>query len=108
MVLMGLNTPIRIGNVMVLPGDLVIARGEGVLFVPAHLAEQVVSTAEFVIRKDKFGFEMVKTKRYSTGQIDSQWTDEIKTEFLKWLDLHPELGKMTKAELDKLMSKRTW
>jgi regulator of RNase E activity RraA len=108
MVLMGLNTPIRIGNVMVLPGDLVIGRGEGVLFVPAHLAEQVISTAEFVIRKDKFGFEMVKTKRYSTGQIDSQWTDEIKADFLKWLDQHPELGKMTKAELDKLMSKRTW
>ena len=108
MVLMGLNTPIRIGNVMVLPGDLVIARREGILFVPAHLADQVVTTAEFVIRKDKFGFEMVKTNKYSTGQIDSQWTDEIKTEFLKWLDQHPELGKMTKAELDKVMSKRTW
>ncbi len=108
MVLMGLNTPIRIGNVMVLPGDLVIARQEGVLFVPAHLAEQVVTTAEFVIRKDKFGFEMVKSNRYSTGQIDSQWTDEIKTEFLKWLGQHPDLGKMTRAELDKVMSKRTW
>ena len=108
MVLMGLNTPVRIGNVMVLPGDLVIARQEGVLFVPAHLAEQVVTTAEFVIRKDKFGFEMVKSNRYSTGQIDSQWTDEIKTEFLKWLGQHTELGKMTRAELDKVMSKRTW
>jgi regulator of RNase E activity RraA len=108
MVLMGLNTPIRIGNVMVLPGDLVLAVREGILFIPAHLAEQVVSTAEFVIRKDKFGFEMVKSARYSTGQIDSQWTDEIKTEFLKWLALHPELGKMTRPELDKIMSKRTW
>ncbi|MEO6723559.1 MAG: RraA family protein [Ferruginibacter sp.] len=108
MVLMGLNTPIRIGNVMVLPGDLVIARREGILFVPAHLAEQVVTTAEFVIRKDKFGFEMVKTNKYSTGQIDSQWTDEIKTEFIKWLEQRPELGKMTRAELDKVMSKRTW
>jgi regulator of RNase E activity RraA len=49
MVLMGLNTPIRIGNAVVLPGALVIARSEGVLFVPAHMAEQVVSTAEFVI-----------------------------------------------------------
>src|ERR671920_933443 len=48
MVLMGLNAPIRIGNVMVLPGDLVIAQREGVLFVPAHMAEQVISTAEFV------------------------------------------------------------
>ena len=108
MVLMGLNTPIRIGNVMVLPGDLVIATREGVLFVPAHMAEQVVSTSEFVIRKDQFGFEMVRNGKYRTGEIDSQWNDEIKTEFLRWLEKHPELGKMTRAELDKMMSKRTW
>jgi regulator of RNase E activity RraA len=108
MVLMGLNTPIRIGNAVVLPGDLVIATIEGVLIVPSHLAEQVVSTAEFVIRKDQFGFEMVRTGKYTTGQIDSQWPDDIKTEFLKWLEKHPELGKMTRAELDKMMSKRTW
>ncbi|WP_020605536.1 RraA family protein [Spirosoma spitsbergense] len=108
MVLMGLNSPIRIGRVMVLPGDLVIAQREGVLFVPAHLAEQVVGTAEFVTRKDLFGFEMVKSGRYTTGQIDSQWTEEIKTEFLAWLGKHPEAGSMTKAELDRVMSKRTW
>lgn len=108
MVLMGLNTPIRIGNAIVLPGDLVIATREGVLFVPAHMAEQVVSTSEFVIRKDQFGFEMVRNGKYSTGEIDSQWSDEIKKEFLKWLEKHPELGKMTREELDKVMSKRTW
>jgi regulator of RNase E activity RraA len=108
MVLTGLNTPIRIGNAIVLPGDLVIATLEGVLFIPAHMAEQVVSTAEFVIRKDQFGFEMVRANKYSTGEIDSQWTDAIKTEFLKWLALHPELGKMTREELDRMMSKRTW
>lgn len=108
MVLMGLNSPIRIGAAIVLPGDLVIATREGVLFVPAHMAEQVVSTAEFVIRKDQFGFEMVKTGKYSTGEIDDQWSDALKTEFLKWLEKHPELGKMTRAELDKMMSKRTW
>lgn len=108
MVLMGLNTPIRIGTAIVLPGDLVIAQKEGVLFVPAHLAEQVVSTSEFVVRKDKFGFEMVRTGKYSTGEIDSQWSDEIKSEFLKWLEKHPELGKMTRSELDIMMSKRTW
>lgn len=108
MVLTGLNSPIRMGGVMVLPGDLVIAQREGVLFVPAHLAEQVISTAEFVTRKDQFGFEMVKSGKYTTGQIDSQWTDEIKTNFLKWLSQHPELGTMTREELDKVMSKRTW
>jgi len=108
MVLMGLNTPIRIGGAIVLPGDLVIATREGVLFIPAHMAEQVVSTSEFVTRKDQFGFEMVKSGTYSTGEIDSQWTDAIKTAFLEWLKKHPELGSMTRAELDKVMSKRTW
>ena len=108
MVLMGLNTPIRIGGAIVLPGDLVIATREGVLFIPAHMAEQVVSTSEFVTRKDQFGFEMVKSGTYSTGEIDSQWTDEIKTAFLEWLKKHPELGSMTRAELDNVMSKRTW
>lgn len=108
MVLTGLNTPIRIGDAIVLPGDLVIATVEGVLFVPAHMAEQVVSTSEFVTRKDQFGFEMVKTGKYSTGEIDSQWGDDIKVAFLEWLKKHPELGTMTRAELDKVMSKRTW
>jgi regulator of RNase E activity RraA len=108
MVLMGLNTPIRIGQAIVLPGDLVIADREGVLFIPAQLADLVISTSEFVVLKDKFGFEMVKTNKYSTGQIDSQWTEEIKADFLKWLGQHPELGKMTKEKLDEIMSKRTW
>ncbi|MBC7759319.1 MAG: RraA family protein [Phormidesmis sp. FL-bin-119] len=108
MLLMGLNTPVRIGKVMVLPGDLVIGGRIGVLFVPAHLAEQVVATAEFVTLKDKFGFEVIKAGRYTTGQIDSQWPDAIKVDFLKWLDQHPEESKMTRAELDVMMSKRTW
>jgi hypothetical protein len=86
----------------------VIATVEGVLFVPAHLAEHVVSISEFVIRKDQFGFEMVRTGKYSTGEIDSQWTDQIKNDFVKWLEKHPELGKMTREEVDKVMSKRTW
>ena len=107
-VLMGLNTSIRMGHAVVLPGDLVIADREGVLFIPAQLAELVISTAEFVTLKDKFGFEMVKSNRYLTGQIDSQWTEEIKMNFLKWLNQHPELGKMTKAKLDEIMNKRTW
>lgn len=107
-VLMGLNTPIRIGGVTVLPGDLVLAKREGVLFIPAHLAEQVVGTAEFVALKDVFGFEMVRSKQYSTGEIDSQWTDKIKEDFVKWLEKHPELGKMTREQVGKILSKRTW
>ena len=101
--------PLELLSVRVSRLDRAVPGGNrAVLFVPAHLAEQVISTAEFVIRKDQFGFEMVRTGKYSTGEIDSQWTNEIKTEFLKWLEKHPALGKMTREELDKVMSKRTW
>ena len=108
MLLMGLNSPIRIGNAIVMPGDLVIAAKIGVLFVPAHLAEQVVSTAEFVVRRDKYAFEVIKSGKYTGGQLDNAWTEEMKLDFLKWMERHPEEGKMTKAELDVIMSKRTW
>ncbi|HEY1063590.1 MAG TPA: RraA family protein [Daejeonella sp.] len=108
MLLMGLNTPIRIGGAIVMPGDLVIAAKIGVLFVPAHLAEQVVSTAEFVVRRDKYAFEVIKSGKYTGGLLDNAWTEEMKMDFLKWMERHPEEGKMTKAELDVIMSKRTW
>lgn len=107
-VLMGLNTPIRIGAAIVVPGDLVIANREGVLFVPAHLAEQVVATSEFINRLDAFKFEVVKAGTFTAGQLDNEWTDNLKVAFLNWLGKHPELGKMTRPELDKIMEKRTW
>jgi regulator of RNase E activity RraA len=107
-VLMGLNTPIRIGQAVVLPGDLVISDKEGVLFIPAHLAEKVIATSEFIALRDKFGQEMLRAGTYSTGEIDSQWTPQIKDAFIKWLDKHPEEMKMTRAQLDQFMEKRTW
>lgn len=107
-VLMGLNTPVRIGHAMVMPGDLVIAKKGGVLFIPAHLAETVVVTAEFIILKDKFGISMLKAGKYTPGQIDNQWTDKIKQDFLDWLQTHPSEIPMTRAQLDEYMKKRTW
>lgn len=107
-VLMGLNTPIRIGHAIVMPGDLVIAKKGGVLFIPAHLAEKVIVTAEFIILKDKFGISMLKEGRYTPGQIDNQWTDKIKQDFLEWLKKNPHEIPMTREQLDEYMKKRTW
>jgi regulator of RNase E activity RraA len=108
MVLMGLNTPIRIGRAIVLPGDLVLSEKEGVLFIPAHLAEKVVATSEFIALRDDFGHAMLKSGTYSTGEIDSQWTSAIREAFLKWLAQSGSKVKMTRAQLDVFMEKRTW
>jgi regulator of RNase E activity RraA len=106
--LSGLNVPIRIGKAIVLPGDLVLAKREGVIFIPAHLAEKVIVTAEFIGIRDKFGIQMLKEGKYTPGQIDSQWSDQLKGDFLKWLDKNPNEIPMKRSELDEYMKKRTW
>ncbi|NIJ53080.1 RraA family protein [Dyadobacter arcticus] len=106
--LSGLNVPIRIGRAIVLPGDLVLAKKEGVIFIPAHMAESVILTAEFLTLRDKFAIQMLKEGKFSPGQIDNQWTDELKEGFLKWLDKNPGEIPMKRAELDEYMKKRTW
>ena len=107
-VLTGLNTPIRMGGAIVLPGDLVLSEREGVLFIPAHMAEEVILTAEFIAVRDAFGYEMLKAGTYDTGQMDNAWTDAIKEHFLRWLDENPDQLPMSRADLDAFMKNRTW
>jgi hypothetical protein len=51
---------------------------------------------------------MLTSGRYSTGQIDSQWTDEIKTAFLLWLEQNTKEPRLTRSQVDAFMEKRTW
>jgi regulator of RNase E activity RraA len=106
--LMGLNVPIRIGRATVFPGDVVLAKKTGVLFIPAHLAEEVVERAEFIMLRDMFGHKMLKKGVYTPGQIDGQWSDEIKEAFLKWVKTNPDELPMTPEALDEYLKDRTW
>jgi regulator of RNase E activity RraA len=101
MVLSSINRPIRIGPVTVLPGDVVLARREGVIVVPAHLAEEVVVTAEIIALKDEFGHARLRAGVYTPGQIDVPWTEAIKADFFKWLDARPSQPPIPKAEIEK-------
>ena len=106
--LMGINTPIRIGRATVFPGDVVLAKREGVIFIPAHLAEEVVINAEFIALRDQFGIQRLKEGKYTPGEIDTKWTEAIKDDFMSWLDDNPDKLPMTRAELDAFMEKRNW
>ena len=106
--LAGLNVPIRMGAASVLPGDVVLAKGEGVIFIPAHLAEKVVTTAEIVILRDQFGILRLKEGKYSPGQIDSRWSDEIEKDFSQWLRDHQDELPVPKEQIQELLKNRTW
>lgn len=45
-VMVGYNTPCRIGHAICLPGDVVYGCQSGVYFIPAHLAETVSGVSE--------------------------------------------------------------
>lgn len=98
-----MNTPIRIGEATVMPGDVVLGLKEGIIFIPAHLALEVVETSEVIRLRDEFGFERLKSGTYTAGQIDSQWTDEIKEDFRGWLQQKDvELSEFQKEHIDDL------
>jgi len=84
MMLTGINVPIRIGQVTVVPGDVVLGKQDGVMFIPPHLVEQVVKAGELVQLKDQFGHQRLKEGKYTPGQIDGKWTPEIENDFAAW------------------------
>jgi regulator of RNase E activity RraA len=106
--LMGLNTPIRIGQATVLPGDVVLAKREGVIFIPAHLAEKVVTRAEVIMLRDRFGHLRLREGKYTPGQIDTKWTDEINNDFYDWLEKNIDELPVPKEAIKELLKTRTW
>ncbi|MGA2407600.1 MAG: RraA family protein [Bacteroidales bacterium] len=108
MMLTSINAPIRVGRATVLPGDVVLAKKYGVIFIPAYLVEDLVLTSEFTELRDEFGHQRLREKKYLAGQIDSQWTEEIKKDFLNWLNNYPGKLPMSKEELDNYLKERNY
>jgi 4-hydroxy-4-methyl-2-oxoglutarate aldolase len=107
MMLGGINVPIRIGRATVLPGDVVLAKKGGVVFIPPQFLQDLVQNSEFVQLRDGFGHQRLREGKYTPGQIDQQWTDNIKKDFLQWLDTQKNLP-MSRQELDEYMKERNW
>ncbi len=104
--LMGINTPIRIGRASVMPGDVVLGKREGVFFVPAHLAREVVETSEVVRMRDDFGHQRLREGKYTPGEIDRKWSEEIEKDFVEWLKAKGD--ELTPYQREKLLQGRTW
>ncbi|MBK6391885.1 MAG: RraA family protein [Saprospiraceae bacterium] len=106
--LVGINTPTRIGLATVMPGDIVLGRDGGVLFIPPHLLEKVVKTSEIVRLRDMFGHERLREQKYTPGQIDNRWSDEIEKDFSQWLNAHIDKLPVPKEQIQEYLKTRTW
>jgi hypothetical protein len=105
MTLTAINAPVRIGRAAVLPGDLVLAKTDGVIFIPAILAEAAISSAEFTNLEDAFNFELNRSGK-NGAQFEGGWTPEKYDALAKWVDDHPDKLKMPRGEFSTLLEKK--
>lgn len=106
--LMGINCPVRIDDAMVFPGDVVLGKVDGVIFVPAHIAEKICTISEIVRVRDIFGKIRLNEGKYLPGEIDGKWAEHIEKDFLGWLaEGHADLP-VPPETIAEFLQGRTW
>jgi 4-hydroxy-4-methyl-2-oxoglutarate aldolase len=76
----GINIPVRIGNALVMPGDVVLADREGMWFIPPHMVKEVVESGEMSKARDDWTLMMLATGKYTSRQIYGPLTLELQKE----------------------------
>ncbi len=105
--MVGINGPTRIGHALVMPGDVVLGKDGGVLFIPPQFAERIVKYSEITRLRDIFGHQRLREKRYTAGQIDAKWADPIETDFTGWLRENMNQLPVGKEQIQEILKDRS-
>lgn len=73
--LTGINIPVRIGGVTVMPGDLVVGDREGVYFIPPQLVKEVLDRADEIHIHDEWTKKKFDEGKYKSSEIYSTPSD---------------------------------
>ena len=95
-----INAPVRIGEVTVLPGDLVFANEYGVVFIPAYLVEGLVTASEMTGLRDEFERYMLQLGKYPSGEVHGDWAEPVRNEFRTWFSKYPKKTAITSKEIE--------
>ena len=104
--MIGINIPIRIGKATVMPGDVVLGRNGGVIFIPPQLAEQVVQYSEITHLRDMFGHQRLREGKYTAGQIDAAWSAPIEADFTGWLRENIDKLPVAREQVEEILKRR--
>jgi len=65
--------------------NIVLGTPTGVIFIPPHLAREVVERSEEIRVRDEFGKQRLAEGRYTSGEIDVPvWREDIEADFQGW------------------------
>jgi len=96
--LTGINIPIRIGGVTVMPGDLVVGDREGVYFIPPQLVQEVLDKADETHVHDEWTKKKFAEGKYKSTEIYSSPKDpKLQEEYKEYL----------KTRLEEIRKERT-
>jgi 4-hydroxy-4-methyl-2-oxoglutarate aldolase len=94
--LTGIDIPVRIGNVTVMPGDLVVGDREGVYFIPPQFAQEIVDKADETRIHDEWTRKKFDEGKYKSSEIYGSPRDpELKKEYQEYLK--KRLGEIRKG-----------
>jgi len=65
----GINIPIKVGEAVVMPGDVVLGDREGVIFIPPHLVKEIVDTADRTHIHDEWTKQKFLTGKYKASEL---------------------------------------
>ena len=84
--LTGINIPIRIGGVTVMPGDLVVGDREGVYFIPPQFVQEVLDRADEIRIHDEWTKKKFHEDKYKSSEIYSSPKDpKLQQEYAAYL-----------------------
>ncbi len=84
--LTGINIPIRIGNVTVMPGDLVVGDREGIYFVPPQFVQEVLDKADETHIHDEWTKKKFAEGKYKSAEIYGSPSDpKLQQEYQEYL-----------------------
>jgi len=78
-----INVPIGCGDVPVWPGDVVVGDGEGVIIIPAHLADEIADEAVEMTAFEDFVTEKVLEGRSILGLYPAT-EEQTKADYAAW------------------------
>jgi regulator of RNase E activity RraA len=104
--MIGINNPIRIGKATVMPGDVVLGRNGGVIFIPPQLAQGVVEYSEITHLRDMFGHQRLREGKYTAGQIDARWSAPIEADFTQWLKENIDKLPVAREQVEEILKRR--
>lgn len=68
-VVVGINIPIKVGEAIVMPGDVVLGNDEGVIFIPPHLVKEICDAADLTHIHDEWTKEKFLTGKYKASEL---------------------------------------